>query len=75
VDVHDTSASAEAIVQTSEIDGANAILSQGRGAHDAGLDGDIEVGIVEDGLRMARHDFGQGDELGVPRSLWWMMGK
>lgn len=48
VDVEDTTGAAEALVPAAKVDSANPVLAQHGGAHDAGLDSDIEVGLVED---------------------------
>lgn len=69
VDIEDPSCSAKALVPASKIDGANAVLAQHRGAHDAGLDGDIEVRLVEDGDGVLGQDAGNGDKLGVPGAV------
>lgn len=58
MNLHHASASPEAVVEAAEVDGADPVLTERGGAHDARLDGDVEVGGGEDGLRVAGHDLG-----------------
>ncbi len=69
VDVEHASRASKALVPASKVDGADAILAQHGSAHDAGLDGDIEIRVRQgaDGLR--RQDARQRDELGVARPV------
>jgi hypothetical protein len=60
---------AEAVVEAAKVDGADAKLAQGRGAHDTWLDGDVQVRVGEDGLRVLFEDLGNGHELGMAGSL------
>jgi hypothetical protein len=47
MDVQDTPSAAESLVPAAEVDGADTILTEHRGTHDARLDRDIEIGFVE----------------------------
>lgn len=69
VNSHDAAGAAEAVIEAAEVDGADSELAQSRSAHDAGLDGHVEVGGVQDGRVVAGHDFAEGDELGVAGAL------
>lgn len=69
VDAEDTAAAAEAVVEAAEVDGADAELAQGGGTHDAGLDGYVEVGFVEDRRGVREEDVLDGDEFSVTSSL------
>lgn len=51
-DPHDTATPSKAIVETTKIDGTDAELAQSRGAHDARLDRDVQVGVLNDGRRI-----------------------
>lgn len=70
VDCHDTAGAAEAIIEAAKVDAANAELAESRSAHDAGLDGYVEVGRVQDGRVVARHNLAESDELGVAGALF-----
>ena len=69
VDLEDTAAATEPIIETAEIDGADAELAESGGAHHAGLYGDVEVGLVEDGGWVVEKDLLDRDELGVTGTL------
>ena len=69
VDSHDAAGAAETIVEAAEVDAADTILAEGRCAHDAGLNGHVEVGGVQDGRMVAGHDFAESDKLGVASAL------
>jgi hypothetical protein len=47
-DTHDTTTATEAIVEATKVDGANAELAQDRSTHDAWLDSDVQVRLLED---------------------------
>lgn len=66
MNVEDAACAAEALVPAAKVDGADAVLAQHGGAHDAGLDRDIEVGLVENLDGMLRQNASNGDKLGVP---------
>lgn len=66
VDVQDAPSAAKALVPTAKVDTPNAVLAQHGGAHDARLDGDIEVGLVENLDWIFGQDTSDGNELGVP---------
>ena len=66
---HDPPAAPEPIVQAPEIHGADRVLAERGGAHDARLHGDVEVCLREDAGGVLGHDLGEGDEFGVPGSL------
>jgi hypothetical protein len=68
---HDTTGTAKAVVEAAKVDAADSKLAQSRGAHDAGLDGHVEVGGVQDGRVVAGHDLAEGDELGVAGALFF----
>jgi hypothetical protein len=69
VNVQDSASSAKALVPASEVDSPDSVLAQHRGAHDAWLDSDIEVGLVEDADGVLRQDTGDSDELGVSGAI------
>lgn len=48
VNVQNTSGATKTLVPASEVDGSDAVLAQHGRAHDAWLNGDIEVCLVED---------------------------
>jgi hypothetical protein len=65
MDVQDTPCASKALIPTAKVDGPDTILAQHRSAHDAGLDSDIEIDLVEDLDRMLGQNAGNGHELGV----------
>jgi hypothetical protein len=67
---HDTTGAAKAVVEAAKVDAADSKLAQSGSAHDAGLDGHVEVGGVQDGRVVAGHDLAEGDELGVAGALF-----
>jgi len=67
---HDTTGAAKAVVEAAKVDAADPELAQSGSAHDAGLDGHVEVGGVQDGRVVAGHDLAEGDELGVAGALF-----
>jgi len=69
VDVQYSSRAAKALVPAAKVDSSDAVLTQHRGAHDAGLNGDIQVGFVEDLDGIFREDASDGDKLGVPGAV------
>lgn len=70
---HDAAGAAEAVVEAAKVDAADSELTQSRRAHDAGLDGHVEVGRVQDGRMVARHDLAQSDELGMAGALIFLL--
>jgi hypothetical protein len=70
---HDTTGTAKAVVEAAEVDAADSELTQSRSAHDAGLDGHVEVGGVQDGRVVAGHDLAEGDKLGVAGALFLLI--
>lgn len=75
MDVHDATAAAEAVVETAEVDGTDPVLAECRGAHDTWLDSHVEVGLLDDGLRVLGYDFGEGHELCVAGALYCLVSK
>lgn len=69
VNSHDTASAAETVIEAAEVNAANAVLAESRSAHDARLNGHVEVGGVQDGRMVAGHDFAESDELGVAGAL------
>jgi len=69
VNRHDAASAAETVIEAAEVDAADTILAESRSAHDARLNGHVEVGGVQDGRVVARHDFAESDEFGVASSL------
>jgi hypothetical protein len=67
---HDAAGAAKAVVEAAKVHAADSELAQGRGAHDAGLDGHVEVGGVQDGRVVAGHDLAESDKLGVASALF-----
>lgn len=61
--------STEPLIGATVVDGPHLILPQGRGAHDAGLAGDVEVRFADHVRPMLAEDGLEGDELGVPCPL------
>lgn len=68
---HDTTSTAKAVIEAAKVDAADSELAQSRSAHDAGLDGYVEVGGVQDGRVVARHDLAESDEFGVASALFF----
>lgn len=66
MDVENSSRSTEPLVPTAKVDSADTILAEHGCAHDARLDGNIEVCLIEDGNRMLGQDTSNGHKLGVP---------
>jgi hypothetical protein len=69
VDIQYTPRTAKSLVPTSKVDGSDSVLAEHGGAHDTGLNGDIQIGLVEDLDWMLREDTSNGDELGVPGAV------
>ena len=61
--------SAEFVIHAAKIDCPNTVLPQRRGAHDAGLHGDVEIRLGEDILRMGGKDSFQCNEFGMTGTL------
>lgn len=68
-DAHDSTTATEAVIEAAKVDGADAELAQDRGAHDAWLDGDIQVGLLENLGFVFGQDLAQGHELGMAGAL------
>jgi hypothetical protein len=58
VNSHDTTSATKTIIEAAEVDSADTELAKSGGAHDAGLDGHVEVGVVQDVGVVAGHDLG-----------------
>jgi hypothetical protein len=69
VNSHDAAGAAETVIETAEVDSADTELAKSGSAHDAGLDGHVEVGVVQDVGVVAGHDLRESDELGVAGAL------
>jgi hypothetical protein len=69
VNVQDTARAAETLVPAAKVHGANTVLAKHRGTHDARLDRDIEIGLVEDRERMLGQNAGNGHELGMSGAI------
>lgn len=65
VDVENASSAAKSVVPAAKVDGADVELPEGRGAHDARLNGDIEIGLAQDGRRVAGQDLRDCDKFRV----------
>lgn len=68
-DAHDSTAATKAVVEAAKVDGVDAELAQDRGAHDAWLHSDIQVGLLEDLRVVFGKDLAQGNKLGMAGSL------
>lgn len=73
VDGHDSAAATEAVIQAAKVHGADAVLAESGSAHDARLDGDIKVRLLEDAGRVLRHDLGEGDKFRMACALSKML--
>lgn len=69
VDIQHTTGSAKSLVPAAKINGSDTILTEHRGAHDAWLDSDIEIRLIQDADGMLGQDAGDGDELGMPGAI------
>jgi hypothetical protein len=69
VNIQHTTSAAEALVPAPKVDGADTILTQHRSTHDARLDGDIEVRLLECADGHSGQDAGQGDKFGVSGAI------
>jgi hypothetical protein len=65
VDIQHPTCSAKTLIPAPEVDSPDTILAQHRGAHDAWLDSNIEIRLVEDADGVLRQDARNSDELGV----------
>jgi hypothetical protein len=74
VHVQHTASAAESLVPAAKVDCSNAVLAEHRGAHDARLDGDIEVGLVEDADGVLGQDASNGNEFGVSGAIEGAIG-
>jgi len=70
---HNAAAAAESLVQTAKVDGADAVLTKGRGTHDAWFNRDVKVGRGQDREWILRDDLAEGDEFGMAGSLCVML--
>jgi hypothetical protein len=73
VNSHNTTSATETIIEAAEVDSADTKLAKSRSTHDAGLDGHVEVRVVQDVGVVAGHDLGESDELGVAGALGFAM--
>lgn len=73
MDAENTTATSEAVVETAEVDCADAELAESGGTHNAGFDGNVEVGFGEDGGGMREEDVLDCNELGVTGALGVML--
>jgi hypothetical protein len=69
VDVQYTPSATEALIPAAEVHSTDTILTQHGCAHDARLDSDIEIGLVEDLDGMLGQDTSNGDEFGVSGAI------
>lgn len=69
MNVQDASCATKALVPAAKVDASNAILTQHGGTHDARLDGDIEVGLVEDIDGILGQDTSNSDKFSVPGTI------
>jgi hypothetical protein len=69
VDVQDTTSAAESLVPAAKVDGADAILTKHGGAHDARLDCDIEIGLVENLERVLGEDASNRNKLSMSGAI------
>lgn len=68
-DAHDSTTATEAVVEAAKVDGLDAELAQDRGAHDAWLDSDIQVGLFENLWVVLGKNLAQGNELSMAGTL------
>lgn len=69
VDVEHASSASEPLVPAAKVDSSDAILTQHRGAHDTGLDSNVEVCVFQGADWMLGQDASQSNKLGVPRAI------
>lgn len=69
MNVHDPTSAAKFVIVATKVDGPDAVLTQRSSAHDARLDGNVEVGRTKDGWPMLEQDGFECDKLCVPRAL------
>lgn len=69
VNVQHTTGASETLIPAAEVDSSNAVLAQHGRAHDAGLYGHVEVGVLESTDWVIGQDACEGDELGVPGTV------
>jgi hypothetical protein len=69
IDWENTSISSESIIATPIIDASDAVLSQGRSTHDTGLDGDVEISLLEFVMRETLEELGNGEEFSVSSTV------
>ena len=69
VDVQHASGASEPLVPAAKVHGADAVLAKHRGAHDARLDCNVEVRLLQVGDGVLGQDAGQSNKLGVPRAV------
>ena len=67
--VQNTTSATESLIPASEVDCTDAVLTQHGGAHDAWLDSDIEVSLVEDAEGVLGQDAGNGNKLSVSGAI------
>lgn len=69
MNVQHTTSAPETLIPAPKVDSSNAVLAQHGGAHDAGLDGHVEVGVVESRDWVFRQDACEGNELCMPGAI------
>lgn len=69
VNVQYTSRTTKTLVPAAKVHGADTILTQHGSAHDARLDSDIEIGLIEDLDRVLRQDTSNGNKFRVPGAV------
>jgi hypothetical protein len=74
VDVQDTSSTPKALIPASKVDSSDAVLAQHRSAHDARLDSDIEICLIEDLDGILGENASNGNELGVSSAIQGAIG-
>lgn len=65
MNVQHTARTAEPLVPATKVHSPNTVLAQHAGAHDARLDGDVQVRVPEHAGGLVRQNGGEGHELGV----------
>lgn len=69
MDIEDAAGAAKALVRAAEVDGVDFELAEHGCAHDAGLDGDVEIALLEEGRGLRLEELADGDELAVRGAL------
>ena len=74
VDGEHTTCPTKALIATAVVHSPDMILAQSRGAHDARLNRDVEIGRGHDAGRMRGEELGDGNELGMLRAVPGFVG-